>query len=678
VLEVTPAGVPGSRARKRALAPDQAPRAVTKSSLFIDEQEAMRGLIAQSSLPCLNVDVSDNDVPCVVEKVTDWLEQAGGLTLRLPSDRDNPAENAGMARSFSGTGHEGASALGQGHGRLASMSAFIAVVFAAVLCGSAAAQARPLTSEEVRVLRSTPPHREANQTAESLARFQAAQALARRLGNEGNADALPLLVELRHVPLLNAFAGAYTAAATPQVEALTLRHLDDPQIGASLVSMLHRLRSPELFDALIQALAAGKIDCEILLGAALSAEAPDVEPRLARLLPRIHPASGRLIARRFADRQYLAGESLLIDLLRRTALDRRSTISDIAASLARLPTDAALNAVARKLVDVARLAQDPGGLTLGLIQSVRIEDIPKDGLLCSTEMLRLPMPLGDSRSREVAQLLRILRIAPADATLDRSLFDAPALQWFLRDERNALEAMLVERTRLEQMARQLTPDNLAHWIAVADARMVGVFIARGADVNAATRMGERPLVLAARTLRAGAVAALLGAGANPNLADTGREGETALHAVGGHSGNVAPVVDAGVRVTKLLLAHHANPRVRNRSGATPLHHAAGGRPELAMLLLDAGADVNAADADGTTPLHRAAHGGQRALARLLLDRGADVNAEELGGVTPLLIARDSQDQELELLFASRGGRINHVYVAKREVLRRLFIEQRGR
>ena len=558
------------------------------------------------------------------------------------------------------------------------MSAFIVAVVAAVLCSSAAAQARPLTSEEMRVLRSTPPHRESNRTAESLARFQAAQALARRLGSEGNADALPLLVELRHVPLLSAFAGAYTAAATPQIEALTLRHLDDPEIGASLVSMLHRFRSRELLDALIQALAAGKIDCEILLGAAVSAEAPDVEPRLAKLLPVIHPASGRLVARRFADRQYLAGESLLIDLLRRTPLDRRSTVSDIATQLARLPTDAALNAVARKLVDIAGLAQDQGAPKAGLIQSLRIEDIPKDGLLCSTEMLRVPMPLGDSRSREVAELLRILRIAPADATLDRGIFDAAALQRFSRDERNVLETMLAERTRLEQMARQITPENLAHWISGADARMVALFIARGADVNASTRMGQRPLVIAARTLRADAVAALLDAGANPNLADTGREGETALHAVSGHSGSVAPVVEAGVRVMKLLLAHNANPGARDKSGATPLHHAAGGRPELAMLLLEAGADVNAADANGTTPLHRAAHGGQRALARLLLDRGAGVNAEELGGVTPLLIARDSQDQELESLFAARGGRINHAYVAKREVLKRLFFEQRAR
>lgn len=544
-------------------------------------------------------------------------------------------------------------------------------------CGQA--PARPLGAEESETIRATPPLKDANQTPQSLKRFQAAQALAHKLGLEGNVDAVPLFVELRQIPLLTTFAGAYTGAATPELEALVLRYLDDPEIGSRLVAMLRQFRSPALFDALLAALPAGKIDCAYLLRAAITAEVPDVEPRFARLLPVIHPAIGKLIAQRFADRQYLDGESLVTDLLRRAPLDDKATLSDIAAQLTRLPTGTAINATARKLIEIASLAEDKTAPKPGLVFSIQTKDIPQDGLLCSTEWLRTPKPLRDSRSREVAKLLRILSIAPADATLDRSLFGPGAPGLFSPEERKAVEAMLAERARVEPMARDLTPENLTRWIVHAGGeRMVKQFIARGIDVNALNIDGERPLVFAARTLQPWAVDALLDAGADPNLANQDREGNTALHGVSRHGGVVNATVEAGVRIMKRLLARKANPRARNNNGATPLQFAANRRLELALLLLEAGADVNAADMNGSTPLHLAAHGGNKAAAQLLLDRGANVNAEEMGGVTPLLIAQDSHNKELESLFASRGGRINMVYFMKREALLRLYFGPRGR
>jgi ankyrin repeat protein len=55
-------------------------------------------------------------------------------------------------------------------------------------------------------------------------------------------------------------------------------------------------------------------------------------------------------------------------------------------------------------------------------------------------------------------------------------------------------------------------------------------------------------------------------------------------------------------------------------------------------LLDAGADPNAADADGMTPLHFAAAQGSVDVVRLLLDAGADPNAKSANGETPLYVA----------------------------------------
>ena len=49
--------------------------------------------------------------------------------------------------------------------------------------------------------------------------------------------------------------------------------------------------------------------------------------------------------------------------------------------------------------------------------------------------------------------------------------------------------------------------------------------------------------------------------------------------------------------------------------------------DTCRLLIDRGADVNAKDNDGLTPLHEAASHNNLGICRLLIDNGADINAE---------------------------------------------------
>jgi ankyrin repeat protein len=559
-----------------------------------------------------------------------------------------------------------------------------AVIRLAILCavltgGPSAAEARPLTPEEETVFRAAPPLAEQNRTPAHLERFRAAAALARQLGAEGNVDALPVLIEVRQLNVLNEFAASYRHDATPQLEAIALRHLGDAEVAARLVAMLRRLRSPELFDALLAALPHDKIDCEYLLRAAASAQVPDADARLTALLPRLHPHPARLVAARLAQRDYQPAQRPLIELLGRAAVDNRSTVSGLATHIARYSGTEGINAVARKLVDVARLPDDSAPLKPGVIYSVRLDDIPQDGLLCSTPILRIKEPLRNARGREMSAIIHVLRHAPTDAVLDRSVLGAGALGPFSEAERAAVQAMLHDRERSEARVRDATPENLLEAIQRLELRLMKAYLARGLDVNRPTATGDRPLVYAARTLRADALEVLLEAGADPSLANVvpDREEDTALHAVSRHGGQVTPVIESGVRIMKALLAKGADPRARNRQGGTPLQYAAVQRPELAVILIEAGADVRAADATGRTPLHAAAQGGQLALARMLLDRGANVNAEEGGGLTPLLIARDQKYGDLERLLASRGGRVNQVYYLKRETAIRLYQKLRG-
>jgi len=76
------------------------------------------------------------------------------------------------------------------------------------------------------------------------------------------------------------------------------------------------------------------------------------------------------------------------------------------------------------------------------------------------------------------------------------------------------------------------------------------------------------------------------------------------------------------------------------------------QPELVSLLLDAGAEVNSASRNSqrVMPLHSSVASHSLDITRVLLEHGADVNAVQQGGYTPLLEAAHAGELEiLELL-----------------------------
>jgi len=164
---------------------------------------------------------------------------------------------------------------------------------------------------------------------------------------------------------------------------------------------------------------------------------------------------------------------------------------------------------------------------------------------------------------------------------------------------------------------------------------------------------------------------LLEAGANANVRDTSENTPLYVAAFLGHA-----------EVAELLLQAGAEVNAACFMGFTPLHVAARpGHEEAVQVLLDHGAEAHniheaagigdvekvrqflAADASlidheditGGMPLHWAAVNGKLEVVRMLIEAGANVNARDNGGETPLANACRRQDQETIELLLEHGA-----------------------
>jgi ankyrin repeat protein len=112
-------------------------------------------------------------------------------------------------------------------------------------------------------------------------------------------------------------------------------------------------------------------------------------------------------------------------------------------------------------------------------------------------------------------------------------------------------------------------------------------------------------------------------------------------------------------VVQKLLQQKANVNAAEADGTTALHWAArADDQELVRLLLRAGANVRAANRYGVTPLQLAATNGSVTTAQALLDAGADPNAALPEGETILMTAARTGQPDLLKVLLDRGADLN--------------------
>jgi ankyrin repeat protein len=226
-----------------------------------------------------------------------------------------------------------------------------------------------------------------------------------------------------------------------------------------------------------------------------------------------------------------------------------------------------------------------------------------------------------------------------------------------------------------------------------------LLVERGANVNLMSDWGCTPLNTAIRRSHEDMVRLLVDKGADVEAVRSVIEGggtvlHTVLNELDKREEYGLPFDDVYLRITEFLLEHGANVDAEKQNGCTVLHEAARQANEaMVQLLLGQGAAIDAKSGDGQTALQMVAHlwhdlaveelwirrehprshsvqkrHRQERIAQLLLDCGAEIDAADHRGETALHEAAKCGNKAVVRILVKRGAAIDKINFEGRTAL----------
>jgi uncharacterized protein len=225
-----------------------------------------------------------------------------------------------------------------------------------------------------------------------------------------------------------------------------------------------------------------------------------------------------------------------------------------------------------------------------------------------------------------------------------------ALLWATHQVDRELVSALLKAGARANVANRYGATPLAEAVKLADVALVKTLLDAGAQVDAPNQDNQTALMLAASIGSPDVATLLIERGAQVNAVEKFR-GQTALMwaAAEGHADMVELLLAHGADVRPRAMYDDwprqvtSEPRAqfRQTGGHTALLYASrSGCTLCAKALVKAGADVNQPNPDGVTPLLNSLDNKNFDIAMFLLDQGANASAWDMTGRTPLYIAVD--------------------------------------
>lgn len=280
-----------------------------------------------------------------------------------------------------------------------------------------------------------------------------------------------------------------------------------------------------------------------------------------------------------------------------------------------------------------------------------------------------PLTLGDL-VRQGKRDSVLAAITSPDVDVNAKAPDgSTALMWAVFNVDKDLVRALLKAGAKANVTNSYGASALGEAIKLEDIELVRLLLDAGADVNSPNLDRQTALMLAVSMGSQEIAKLLIERGADVNAVETFRGQNALMWAAGGNQPDIVDLllargakhVDLRAKSDDWARQMTSEPRAqfqsRQTGGLTALLYATrSGCLRCVQSLVKAGADINLPNPDGVTPLINAIDNKRHDIAMFLLDKGANPHTWDMSGRTPIYVAVDVKTFNAGGGFGTGGGR----------------------